>query len=135
MAKKILIVDDDKELCQEIADILEDKGFYVDVAFDGNKAKELLAVGKYKAVLLDLKIPEISGLSLLRIAKENRVKARFIVLTGSTLPKRFYGLQETNQVQKKGKFIDIQDLELADKVITKPFDIEALIDAVVSFSG
>ncbi len=66
MAKKILIIDDDKELCEEMAEILKGEGYDVSTAFDGLAGKKLIEENHYNLLLLDVKLPDINGLDILK---------------------------------------------------------------------
>ncbi|WP_347261079.1 response regulator transcription factor [Rudaea sp.] len=63
---KILLADDDEELSQLLSDFLEREGFHVDVAEDGNSALRTLAEGDYDAMILDVMLPQKSGIDVLR---------------------------------------------------------------------
>lgn len=66
----VLVVDDDRDICQNMADILADFGFHVDVAHDGAAALELVRRPPYDVALLDLKMPGMDGLTLYREIKK-----------------------------------------------------------------
>ena len=80
---KILIIEDDKGLCEEMADILEDEGYCVSVTFNGCNGKNLIESNIYDLLLLDLKLPGLHGLSILKTIKKKIRKPRVIVITGS----------------------------------------------------
>src|SRR5947209_10178505 len=63
---KILLADDDEELCQLLRDFLGREGFAVDVAYDGDAAYRQAVEGDYDALILDVMLPGRSGLDLLR---------------------------------------------------------------------
>jgi two-component system, NtrC family, response regulator HydG len=66
----ILVVDDEMDHCLNLADILTDLDYWVDIAPDGPTALELLSSKAYDAALLDLVMPGMDGLCLLRGIKE-----------------------------------------------------------------
>jgi len=68
---KVLLADDDEELCQLLADFLVREGFAVDVAHDGENALRLAADGGYDALILDVMLPHRSGLDVLRDLRRN----------------------------------------------------------------
>ena len=68
---KILLADDDEELCQLLADFLVREGFAVDLAHDGETTLRLAAEGGYDAVILDVMLPNRSGLDVLRELRRN----------------------------------------------------------------
>ncbi|HEY7872886.1 MAG TPA: response regulator transcription factor [Rudaea sp.] len=63
---KILLADDDEELCQLLRDFLTRDGFAVDVSHDGDEALARVHDGGYDALILDVMLPGRSGLDLLR---------------------------------------------------------------------
>jgi DNA-binding response OmpR family regulator len=63
---KILLADDDEELCQLLRDFLARDGFAVDVSHDGDEALARARDGDYDALILDVMLPGRSGLDLLR---------------------------------------------------------------------
>ena len=66
MKKHILIIDDDQDLSLIISDMLEDYGYCVSAAQDGEKAFELLAQNTYHLILLDINLPGTTGFELCR---------------------------------------------------------------------
>jgi two-component system response regulator HydG len=63
---RILVVDDEPDTCDNLSDILTDRGYQVDVAHDGLAGLELVKNGAYDVALLDLKMPGMDGLELYR---------------------------------------------------------------------
>jgi len=63
---KILLADDDEELCQLLRDFLGREGFAVDVTFDGDSAYRQAIEGDYDALVLDVMLPRRSGLDVLK---------------------------------------------------------------------
>lgn len=112
MPNKILIIDDDEEMCKEMSEILSDEGYSVNMAFDGLAGQRIIETNNYDLLLLDLKMPGINGLEILKTIKAEKIKAKVIILTGS--------LAVINK-----EFSDI--LKLADGVISKPFAVEVVL--------
>ena len=67
--RAVLVVDDDQDLCHNMADILADLGYHVDTAHDGCAALTLARGQTYNVTLLDLKLPGMDGLALSREIK------------------------------------------------------------------
>jgi len=126
---KILIIDDDEEICEEMSGILQDEGYLVDKAFDGLKGNEILQKDNYDLLLLDLKLPGLSGFDILKSVKDKALKTRVLVVTGR--PMR--GLMR-NIVTKEEESKD-EILKLADGYINKPFDVEVLLDIIRELVG
>jgi len=78
---KILVVDDQYSDRELVKDILETQNFTVDTASDGKEAIEKLKKEKYDIVLTDLMMPEIDGLQLIKLIKENNFDTEIIMMT------------------------------------------------------
>jgi DNA-binding response OmpR family regulator len=129
MPTKILIVDDDKELCEEITEILVDEGFNVETTHTGTEGLERMQRVKYDVLLLDLKLPGFNGFQVLKAARQMPVSPRIIVLTGRPLAADLPDELKTHQDT------DEETLKLADAVFNKPFDIEILLGKITELSG
>lgn len=106
MAKKILVVDDEKMILKGITFSLEQDGFEVDTALDGQEALDLAKSKEYDLIVLDVMLPKIDGLNVCQQIREFSV-VPIIMLTA------------------KGDDMDkILGLEYgADDYMTKPFNI------------
>lgn len=82
MAKKILVVDDEKECCALIRDYLTKRGYLVDVAGDGFQADDLLDENKYDVIFFDCNMPELSGIELVKIIDAKNPGARKVMISG-----------------------------------------------------
>ena len=80
-SSSILIVDDEEDACRNMADILGDCGYRVDVAFNGASALELARNHTYDVALLDLKMPGMDGLTLYRKIKKLSAGTVAIIVT------------------------------------------------------
>ena len=63
---RLLVIEDERDLCEDIAKKLRLSGYEADTCADGEAALELLAVEKYDLVLLDLNLPKVDGMTVLR---------------------------------------------------------------------
>jgi DNA-binding response OmpR family regulator len=89
----VLIVEDERQLSHEIEIFLTKQGYHCDVAFNGKSASEKIFINSYDFVLLDIGLPDISGLQLLKEAKEGGKDAAFIMLTArGTIDDKIAGL-------------------------------------------
>ncbi len=88
----ILVVDDDKNLCSNMHDILSDKGYRVSVAYDGDMAIQKARENNFDIVLIDMKLPPVNGLETYLSIKEIRPNVVAIVITG--YPKDTHDLVE-----------------------------------------
>ena len=130
MTKKILIIDDDEDMCEEMAEILEDDGYYVSMAFDGLKGRELIEKYDYDILLLDLKLPRLNGLAILKSIKEKNMKLKVLILTGRPLTEKLSKEETDADRDKEG---DI--LKMSNGVINKPFDVRTVLSKVKELIG
>lgn len=79
---KILIIDDEKSILESLSSILEDEGFEVATAKDGREGLAIFRDEKPKVVLLDVWMPEMDGLQVLRQIREEDQEAVVIVISG-----------------------------------------------------
>jgi two-component system alkaline phosphatase synthesis response regulator PhoP len=111
---RVLVVEDEESLALGIRDALELSGYRVDVALDGHSALEALRAGEHQLAVLDLMLPGIPGLELLRTIRKERHHLRVLVLTA---------LGDESDV--------IQGLEAgADDYMKKPFSPRELVARV-----
>jgi two-component system OmpR family response regulator len=78
---RILVVEDEAPLARQLAAALGDAGYAVDCAADGERADFLAGTEQYDAILLDLGLPRIDGLTLLRRWREGGLAMPVLVLT------------------------------------------------------
>lgn len=117
-SKKILIVDDDTELCEELGELLRDEGFSVETVFDGDNGKKEIEKFNYDLLILDFKMPGVNGIEILREMKEKKPACKFFMISGK--PHLEKTLQEENLSP------------LLDGMMQKPFDIETLLAKIHS---
>ncbi len=104
---RILLVEDTKPLADALASLLTGAGYAVDVVHDGPSAEALAAAERFDLVILDLTLPQMDGLAVLRAMRAQGNQAAVMILTARGAPEdRVRGL----------------DLG-ADDYMAKPFDI------------
>jgi heterodisulfide reductase subunit A len=114
-AFRVLVVDDELIVRDSLKEWLEVEGFGVDTAGSGKQAVELLSRNDYGLMLLDIKMPGMSGVEVLKISKEMRENLPVVMMTA-------YATVETAvEAMKTG----------AHDYVMKPFDIEGLISKVI----
>ncbi|MCV9998112.1 response regulator transcription factor [Pararhizobium sp. YC-54] len=104
---RILLVEDNTALSEGLVAILRGSGYAVDVVHDGASANAVTATETFDLVILDLNLPEMDGLDVLRSMRARQNKAAVLILTAR-------GTQE-----EKIKGLDLG----ADDYMIKPFDI------------
>jgi two-component system, OmpR family, response regulator len=111
---RILVAEDEKKIGGFVRKALEEQGYGVDLATDGDRAFELATTQSYDAIVLDIMLPGRDGLSILRQLRERHNTVPVIVLTArSALDERLEGLNLG-----------------ADDYLTKPFFVEELVARV-----
>ena len=77
----ILIVEDERALCDTIVRSLRRLAYSVDFCYNGNKALELIEVERYDLILLDLNLPGANGMTVLRTLRETDHETRVLILS------------------------------------------------------
>ena len=80
--QKVLVIDDEVAVNNNIRKILQKKGIRVDQAFNKSEAVGKIQSGQYALVLLDLRIPDVKGLELLEAIRDQNEHTRVIIITG-----------------------------------------------------
>ena len=112
---KILLVEDSKQLNKALTAVLKRNSFVVDSAFDGEEALFFIKEYQYDAIILDVMLPEINGIEVLKKARQDGLKTPVIMLTAkSTTEDKIVGLDAG-----------------ADDYLTKPFVVEELLYLLV----
>lgn len=112
---RILIVDDEPNVCQFLAEFLEYKGFETQVCHSGIKALQYLESETFDAVLLDLIMPGMNGLEVLEKIKLMKITIPVIIVTG---------------IKDKDVADDAIKLGAAD-FIPKPIDLDRLEQSLI----
>ena len=111
---RILIVEDNRRLAESLGDILKSARFESDISYDGREGYERLMSGLYDGVLLDVMLPGMDGITLLKEARKRGCSTPVLMLTArSETEDRVEGLESG-----------------ADYYLTKPFDTEELLAAL-----
>ena len=107
---KLLIVEDEKRLCETIAKYFKDDGYSIDTCHDGNDALDYINGTEYDAIILDIMLPGMDGISLLRTIRNRKISTPVLLLTAKT------------SIEDKVDGLDSG----ADDYLTKPFSLEEL---------
>jgi DNA-binding response OmpR family regulator len=108
---RVLLVEDHKPLRRALKQGLEEEGFAVDAAADGEEGDFKARTAEYDVIILDLMLPKIDGLTLLQNWRRDGLRAHVLVLTAR------------GGIDDKVKGLDLG----ADDYLTKPFELEELI--------
>ena len=111
---KIIVVDDDENIRNTMKTILEDEGYVVDLAATGSEAIQKTQKAAYNIALLDIRLPDMEGVELLKLIKDTVPPIRKIMVTG------YPSMQNAISALNKS----------ADAYLIKPVDIEVLLKTV-----
>ncbi len=104
---RILLVEDNQALAEGLSTILRGSGYAVDAVSDGASAEAVAAAEAYDLVILDLNLPEMDGLEVLRSMRARHNRAAVMILTARGTP------------EERVRGLDLG----ADDYMIKPFDI------------
>jgi DNA-binding response OmpR family regulator len=113
---KLLIVDDDRDMAEGLAEALELHGYRVDVAFTGQAGVAAAASGDYDAVVMDLRLPDLTGIEGLLEIVRDKPAIRCFLITGD------------NRADIVERECGIENLE----ILTKPFDPQDLLQRLAA---
>jgi two-component system response regulator PhoP len=111
---RLLLVEDEQRLADNIAAALRESGFAVDHAADGSAGSYLAEQDIYDAIILDLMLPEKSGQAVLRDLRQRKLQTPVLILTAQE------GKESVVELLNSG----------ADDYLAKPFDLGELIARV-----
>ena len=111
---RILIVEDEESLAELVANRLKKEKYIVDVSLDGEEGLYNALMDVYDLILLDIMLPSVDGIEILKEIKKNNIKAKVIMLTAkSELEDKLLGFSEG-----------------ANDYIPKPFHIDEVVARV-----
>ncbi len=111
---KLLLVEDSPTLRRTVSTGLRSLGFQIEVAADGREALDHLADSSYDVVILDLMLPRVPGLEVLREMRRNREEARVLILSAM------------DQTEDRVRGLDLG----ADDYLVKPFAFDELVSRI-----
>ncbi len=115
----VLVIDDDKHICNSIARVLHKESITTIIAHDGFQAGALLHEHKPQVMTLDINMPGMNGLDVLRFTRENPefMALKIIIISGTAI----------NNMQQV-------IIDGADAIIQKPFSNDTLISTIVQLT-
>src|SRR6516165_7789112 len=108
---RVLLVEDHRPLVRALKQGLEEEGFAVDVAYDGEEGAYKARTADYDIIILDIMIPKEDGLSLLQRWRQAGLKTHVLMLTAR------------GSIEDKVRGLNLG----ADDYLTKPFELEELL--------
>lgn len=116
MTKKILILDDDVDLCEELAEVLKDEGYYVESLYDGAEGQMQIKKNAYDIIILDYRMPGLNGVEILKFIKSKNLKTKIFIASGKPFIEKLLADEDLSS--------------LVTCVINKPFDAGALLEKI-----
>jgi DNA-binding response OmpR family regulator len=116
--KRILIIDDDVEFCEELAESLESAGYKVAYESEGSRVENIIRGAIYDAIILDYKMPGLNGLDILKKFKTEKIKMKVFFLTGKAHVER--------QLEEEGLS------DMISGLFEKPVNFDHLLEKVRS---
>lgn len=108
---KLLLVEDERELSEALFQILTNNKYSVDAVYDGEDGLDYALTGVYDVIVLDIMLPKLNGLSLLKQLRKSGISTPAIMLTAKS------------QIEDRVLGLDLG----ADDYLTKPFATEELL--------
>ncbi len=108
---KILVAEDEESLRFVLKKALEEEGYWVQTAVDGSGARQSLSDCNFDVALLDIKLPDVDGLTVLKKSKDEGIDTAMIIMTAQNTMRNAIG------AMKSGAF----------DYITKPFDLDEVL--------
>lgn len=119
MMQRILLAEDEEVLRMLVVDTLEDEGYLIDEACDGEEAYELIRQNDYDLILLDYMMPVYTGLELIEMIRKDQNQTKIMMLSAKS---------QTSDQQKV--------LEAgADFFMSKPFSPIQLVERIEEILG
>ena len=78
---RLLIVEDEKELCDTIAKTLYQAGYEVDTCYDGDEALDYILAENYDLIVLDLNLPGTDGMDILKELRKENEETKVLILS------------------------------------------------------
>ena len=115
---RILFVEDEPSIAEAVASLLKKQHYSVDLAYDGETGLDYAASGVYDLLVLDIMLPKIDGITLLKTLRKQNIRTPIIMLTAKS------------EVDDKVLGLDAG----ADDYLTKPFQMKELLARIRSLS-
>lgn len=130
-----LVVDDEQEVCNFFSYLLQSKGYRVKTANTGEAAFKKLGSQQFNVALVDLKLPDCNGLTILRKIKKLQPECEVIIITGySTVKSAVEAIQLGAFDYIEKPFVDIEEMEaLLDKALNVRAELEKISSSLQEF--
>lgn len=116
---RLLVVEDEKDLCDTIAKVLYDSGYEVDTCYDGEEALDYILTEEYDLIVLDLNLPGMDGMDILKELRQKNEETKVLILSArSQIADKVEGLDAgANDYMEKP--FHLQELEARVRSLTR----------------
>ena len=129
---KILLAEDEVSMSKALVRILEKNGYTVEPVYDGEEAQDYLEAGEYDAVILDIMMPKMDGITVLKNMRARNDQTPAIMLTAkSEVDDKVLGL-DTGANDYLTKPFDVKELLARIRAITRS---QNAVDSTISFGN
>jgi DNA-binding NtrC family response regulator len=111
---RVLVIDDETVICDACDLVLSEKGHKVTARENGKTGLDAVREGSYDVLLLDMKLPDIDGMDILKVVQDEKPELCTIVMTG------YSSISNAVQAMREG----------ADNYLAKPFTEDELLQAI-----
>lgn len=108
---RVLIIEDDRQIADNVRQFLEEEGFAAEVAYDGEDGEFRALEEEFDAIVLDINLPIKDGFAIIKSLRENQVKTPVVMLTAYS------------EIEDRVKGLNLG----ADDYLPKPFSMEELV--------
>jgi two-component system chemotaxis response regulator CheY len=120
LALRILVVDDEENICHYLAELFQLEGWEADIAYDGYQGVKMVTDNDYDIIVMDILMPRMTGIDATREIIKRKPESKIIVITGAP-----YRSQAQEAIDCGAKLF-----------IKKPFSSNVIVEAVKStYSG
>ena len=116
---RVLVIDDESVICDACELVLSEKGHTVTLRNNGKAGLEAINEGTYDILLLDMKLPDMDGMDILKVVRKEKPQLCTIVMTG------YSSISNAVDAMRKG----------ADNYLAKPFTEDELLQAIEESYG
>jgi len=133
MSERVLLIDDEQDFMDVLAERMRDRGMEVSTATSPLIAMDMAADGNYDAIILDLMMPEMDGMEALALLREKNPDLQIILLTGHVTIEKGIEAMKLGAMDFLEKPIDIQTLneKIKEAKATKMVLVEKRTEEVI----
>jgi two-component system response regulator AtoC len=131
MKSKVLVIDDDRSICETLELYLTEEGYEVVTAMTGTEGLNRFVEGSPDVVILDIRLPDIDGFTVLEDLREEDENVKVIMITA------FHDMESTINAMKNGAFdyihkpINVEELDMAIRKAVKSLEMEKKIHGLL----